>query len=125
VRLQEALFPPDAPPAGVRRWLAQIGPALVPDLFRLRFALWRARPVAGGAEDLVARWRTARRVLRERPPLSVGDLAIDGGDLKQLGLRPGPRFGAILRALLERVYDDPSLNERERLLEIARAELLT
>jgi tRNA nucleotidyltransferase/poly(A) polymerase len=124
VRLQAELFPPDAGPALVRRWLAQVGADVVPDLFRLRIALWRARPVAGGSSDLVERWRMVRRVLRARPPLSVGELAIDGSDLKQLGLRPGPEFGEILRALLERVHDDPDLNERERLLAIVRAELL-
>ncbi|HSJ16454.1 MAG TPA: CCA tRNA nucleotidyltransferase [Longimicrobiales bacterium] len=124
VRLQNELFPPDAPPALVRRWLAEVEPGFVPDLFRLRFALWRARPVAGGAADLVERWRMVRRVLRERPPLAVSDLALDGSDLKQLGLRPGPEFGIILRRLLERVWDEPALNERERLLHIVRTELL-
>jgi tRNA nucleotidyltransferase (CCA-adding enzyme) len=46
-----------------------------------------------------------------RPPLSVGDLAIGGRELQDMGLRPGPRFGEILDELLERVMDDPSLNE--------------
>jgi hypothetical protein len=45
--------------------------------------------------------------------LSVGDLALNGRDLIRLGLRPGPRFGRILEALLERVLDDPARNRRE------------
>ena len=73
---------------------------------------------------MAARWRSARRVLRERPPLTLQDLAINGGDLKALGLAPGPVFGEVLRALHERVLDDPQLNERERLLRIVREELL-
>jgi tRNA nucleotidyltransferase/poly(A) polymerase len=122
VRLQRSLFPPDAPDAGVRRWLADVTPALVNDLFRLRIAMWRADPVPGGERDLVERWRHAHRVRLERPPLTVSDLAISGAELKQLGLQPGPRFGALLRALLEEVIERPELNTREALLERVRAE---
>jgi tRNA nucleotidyltransferase (CCA-adding enzyme) len=118
VAKQSDLFPPDAPDAGVRRWLLHVPPALVAPLFRLRIALWRAHPVPGGDADLLQRWRHVRRVLAARPAISTGDLAIDGGDLKLLGLEPGPRFGAILRALLDRVIEDPSLNERDQLLRI-------
>jgi tRNA nucleotidyltransferase (CCA-adding enzyme) len=125
VRHQRDIFPPDAPDAGVRRWLRDIGLDLVADLFRLRFALWRAEE-SGDArpEDLLERWAKARGVLRTRPPLSIGDLAIGGRELRALGLRPGPRFGEILHALLERVIDDPSLNEPARLEEIVRQEWL-
>jgi tRNA nucleotidyltransferase (CCA-adding enzyme) len=59
-----------------------------------------------------------RRAIRVayRDPVSVADLAIDGGDLLALGIAPGPRVGEILRVLLEKVLDDPSLNTREQLL---------
>lgn len=120
VAKQSDLFPPDAPDAGVRRWLLHVPPELVPDLFRLRIALWRANPVARGDADLAGRWRHVRRVIASRPPLSTGDLAIDGDDLKGLGLPPGPRFGEILRELLDSVIDDPGLNDRKTLLRMAR-----
>jgi tRNA nucleotidyltransferase/poly(A) polymerase len=120
VAKQTDLFPPDAPDAGVRRWLLHVPPELVPDLFRLRIALWRAHPLPRGDRDLLERWRHVRRVLASRPPLSTNELAIDGSDLKLLGLTPGPQFGALLRALLDRVLEEPSLNERETLLRLAR-----
>ena len=120
VARQSDLFPPDAPDAGVRRWLLHVPPALVPDLFRLRIALWRANPVTRGDSDLAGRWRHVHRVIASRPPLGTGDLAIDGDDLKGLGLPPGPRFGEILRELLDCVIDDPSLNDRTTLLRMAR-----
>jgi tRNA nucleotidyltransferase (CCA-adding enzyme) len=64
VRRHPDLFPPDAPDAGVRRWIRDVGADLVHDLFRLRFALWRGEhraaralesggPESGGAERLV------------------------------------------------------------------------
>ncbi len=122
---QSDLFPPDARSPIVRRWLRALGPDLLNDLWRLRFALWRAENPAAGAlpQDLLERWRTARAVRRQGAPLSVGELAIGGADLKTLGLAPGPRFGELLRALLEHVLEDPALNTRERLLELAREEL--
>lgn len=124
VRHQRDLFPPDAPEAGVRRWLRHVGADLARDLFRLRFALWRGATEEGRPTDLLERWRMAHAVLCSRPVLDVTDLAIDGHDLRALGLEPGPRFGEILGQLLDRVTDDPSLNERGRLLELVRSELI-
>jgi tRNA nucleotidyltransferase (CCA-adding enzyme) len=48
--------------------------------------------------------------------LHVTDLRINGGDvMRLLGLPPGREVGQVLERLLERVIDDASLNERERL----------
>ncbi|HEX6938452.1 MAG TPA: CCA tRNA nucleotidyltransferase [Longimicrobiales bacterium] len=123
VARQSELFPPDAPGAGIRRWLRDIGPDLVYDLFRLRFALWRAEGGGARPTDLVDRWRAAHRVRLEHPVLDVAGLAVDGADLKALGLEPGPQFGEILRALVEVVIDRPELNTREALLERVRREV--
>jgi hypothetical protein len=138
VRHQPELFPPDAPDAVVRRWLRHVGPDLVRDLFRLRFALWRAgsrgRAVseqratneewAETPDDLLERWAKARRVMREEPAISTGDLAVGGHDLMELGLEPGPVFKEILESLLDRVLDDPALNEKAALLAMVREEWL-
>lgn len=130
VRHQADLFPPDASGASVRRWLHQTGPDLVYDLFRLRFALWRAQtgrlgPVRGRAapRDLLDRWRAVHHTILSRPPLAVPDLAIRGNDLIEAGIEPGPRLGETLRLLLERVLEEPELNTREGLLEIVRSEM--
>ncbi|MGD8279116.1 MAG: CCA tRNA nucleotidyltransferase [Gemmatimonadota bacterium] len=122
VALQDDWFPPDAPDAGVRRWLARIRPAFVNDLFRMRIALWRAAPADGGDRDILERVRHARAVLAAHPVLDLSGLAIDGSHLVALGLEPGPRFGVILQRLLARVIEEPALNERDTLLELARAE---
>ena len=38
--------------------------------------------------------------------------------MQALGLPPGPQVGHVLARLLERVLDDPSLNTREKLLDL-------
>lgn len=126
VQHQSSLFPPDAPPAGIRRWLRDVGPDLVRDLFRLRFALWRAEPGTGTEtpRDLLERWAAAHRVLLERPVLDVAGLAIGGKELRALGLPPGPEYGRILRELVEVVIERPELNTRSDLMEwVEREEL--
>ena len=48
------------------------------------------------------------------------DLAVCGRDLIDLGVKPGPAMGAILDELLSKVIDEPSLNNREVLLDIVK-----
>lgn len=124
VRHQNDLFPPDAPGAGVRRWLRDVGPDLVRDLFRLRFALWRADPERSARpDDLLDRWRAAHHTLLQHPVLDVRGLAIGGAELAELGVPRGPRYGEILRTLLELVIERPELNTREALVECVREEI--
>lgn len=121
VRLQNDIFPPDAPDAGVRRWLRHVPPSRVNDLFRLRFAL--ARAAGESAADLKQRWRHVHRILLQHPVIDVAGLAIGGKELKALGLTPGPEFSSIFEGLLERVLEDPSLNEAGTLIRIVEESL--
>jgi hypothetical protein len=41
--------------------------------------------------------------------------------MQELGMKPGPDLGRVLKALLDEVVDDPDLNQREALLERAKA----
>ena len=66
--------------------------------------------------------RKARRALRQRPVLELSGLAVGGDDLQAIGIQPGPQLGKLLQILLARVIEEPALNQRETLLEIARSE---
>ena len=93
----------------VRRWLSVVGGA-ADDL--LAFHALRA-----GSD---ASWMATVASLRERgDPLTRGDLTVNGKDLQALGAR-GPQVGHVLARLLDRVLDDPSLNQRDTLLALAR-----
>jgi tRNA nucleotidyltransferase (CCA-adding enzyme) len=120
---QHERFPaPDAPSAELRRWLRRVGRGYLNDLVRLRIASLRARG-EGSAPETARLWRRFRAELASGAALEVGELAIGGAELRSLGIAPGPLYGDILRALLERVTDDPSLNEPGRLLELAREQV--
>ncbi len=113
--------PADAPPADLRRWLARVGRVRLPDVARIWCAQERVERALGGQRqvDAAASWWALRRELARRPPLGLRDLAVDGNDLIRAGMKPGPRFGRILDGLLERVLEDPALNRRGTLVELA------
>jgi tRNA nucleotidyltransferase (CCA-adding enzyme) len=115
---QHSGFPSaDAPEPELRRWLRRIGREYVNDLFRLRIADLRARAADDPRlADTGRLWRRVRGELSGAAPLEIGDLAISGAELRALGIPPGPLYGEILRDLLERVTDEPSLNQRETLM---------
>lgn len=116
----------DAPEAELRRWLRLVGAGYVRDVLRLRVADLRARGAREGdprRREVAALRRRVRRILASAPALTLGGLAIGGAELRRLGVPPGPRMGEILRDLLERVTDEPTLNTREALMEIVRAQL--
>jgi tRNA nucleotidyltransferase (CCA-adding enzyme) len=108
--------------AAVRRFVARIGLENVPDLLSVR----RADQLAMVGErfvstSLIALEKRIEEVLAKDSTLSLKDLAVNGDELmRELGLSGGPQIGIILRWLLESVLDDPTQNERKRLLEIAR-----
>lgn len=118
--------PADASDAQFRHWLSRVGAQRLAAVSRIELAEARAGSSGRDPSEFVAAWRRARRVLETRPPLRVGELALDGDDLIRLGLRPGPEFGRILTALLGWVLEDPARNRREsleaRALELAREE---
>lgn len=57
---------------------------------------------------------------REEVP-SIKTLAVNGHDILELGVEPGPRVGRVLSSLFDAVVDEKVENKRKPLLELARA----
>jgi tRNA nucleotidyltransferase (CCA-adding enzyme) len=109
--------------ATVRRWIRRVGKERVEDLYVLNEADVRAKG-KDATDDLAALSGLrahVEKVLLLGAALSTRDLRVNGHDLMQTFARaPGPWLKRVLEALLEAVTNDPSLNERERLLGLAR-----
>lgn len=109
--------------AAVRRFIKRVGPERVEPLLRLGHAdaLGKGRDVQ---EELAALEELRARVdetLSQGSALTTLDLAVNGKDvIAELQDGPGPVVGEVLRHLLERVLDDPSLNTRDKLLPLLR-----
>ncbi|MDQ3691585.1 MAG: CCA tRNA nucleotidyltransferase [Chloroflexota bacterium] len=111
--------------AAVRRFIRRIGEPRMPLLFALRRADNDASGAGriGEANQVALERRIAAELVASPDLLRRSRLAIDGKDLqRELGLRPGPQIGRLLDRLMESVLDDPALNRREILLELARTE---
>lgn len=115
-------YTPDWTDGTVRRFVRRVGQDKVPLLFALREADIMGR---GHGEDPQGETRELSqriaRVAAADAALRVTDLAIDGRDvMRLLDIPPGRRVGQILDELLERVLDEPQLNERETLETMVR-----
>jgi tRNA nucleotidyltransferase (CCA-adding enzyme) len=104
--------------AAVRRFIRRIGGVEnVADLFALREADTRAMEKEIISEYLRELNKRIDRIIEEENALAISDLKVDGKDVMQiLNVPPGPIVGKVLHHLLEKVLDDPKLNEREILL---------
>ncbi len=101
--------------AGVRRFLARVGPENVDDLIKVREA---DRIGSGVPKAFPYKLRHLLFMIDKvrRDPISPKMLKINGNDLmKILSIDPGPKIGHILNALLEEVIEDPEKNSKKYL----------
>jgi len=108
--------------AAVRRFIKRVGSENVEPLLRLgeADALGKGRNVQ---EELTALKELRGRIdktIEEGNALTTQDLAVGGNDvIPLLEGGAGPAVGEILRSLLDRVIEDPTLNTRDKLMPIA------
>ena len=109
--------------AAVRRWIRRVSVERVEDLYALNRAdiLGKGREVPDELKGLDRLKERVASQLAARHALSTRDLAVNGQDvMRELAIKPSRRVGEVLEVLLEKVVEDPSLNERETLLRMIR-----
>lgn len=103
----------------VRRAVNQVGEAYFPMLFPVK------RADVSGQSDYMRRekfenirdWESLyHQILEKQQCVSLKTLAVNGKDLIDLGVAPGPELGKALQELLEYVLEHPEANTREELL---------
>src|SRR5262249_48049634 len=98
--------------------LRRVGVDAVAELFDLRLADVIGNGLATGfPPGLDELRRRIDHMLAAEQAFTVNALAVDGRDvMRVVEIPPGPRVGAALEPLLQRVLDDPAHNRRETLL---------
>ncbi len=113
--------------AAVRRFIIRVGKENLEDLYDLRFAdmygMWNQKIEIKYSEPVALLLELKERIneeLMKQNALSLKDLNVNGKDLMENGIPAGKKLGEILNHLLNCVIEDPSLNSREKLLEIVK-----
>lgn len=113
-------------PASVRRIINRMGEEVFPLLLEVKEADILSQSEYKRKEKLeeLSEIRILyQKILDEKDCLSLKNLAVNGKDLIELGFPKGPALGVELGRLLDRVLENPELNDREVLLNLAREEL--
>lgn len=99
----------------VRRWLSRVGLDRADAVLALADAEVQALPASRSAHahrEVQGLAHAVAKLRKSPPPLVTLDLALDGrAVMALLGAGPGPHVGEALRHLLDRVLEDPSLND--------------
>ena len=123
VREHDSMLPTTAP--GMRRLIGRMGVETIRQLMEVKQADMAAQSTHERPQKQ-ATLREARLlledVLDEAPAFTVSDLKVNGRDLMELGVRPGPAMGDILKTLLTEVQDELLPHTREA--QLARAKEL-
>ncbi|MHB8710259.1 MAG: CCA tRNA nucleotidyltransferase [Minisyncoccota bacterium] len=101
--------------SAVRRMIKNVGEENIWDLLNLRIC---DRIGTGRPKEQPFRFRKYKAMVEQalRDPISVKMLKIDGSRIMdKFHVKPGPKIGYVLNALLEEVLDDSDLNTEEYL----------
>lgn len=113
--------------SAVRRFIVRVGKENLEDLFDLRLAdmygMWNENVDIRYSDSVKLLLELKDRIeneLEKKSALTLKDLAINGKDLISIGIPSGKQLGIILKELMNVVLEDPTQNDKETLLKIAK-----
>lgn len=115
---------PEISQRNVRRMIIRVGQENFDDLLAVKRADTLAQSMYHREEKLAyidELQRVYNEIVAAGDCLRIKDLKINGKDLIALGVPQGQQIGAILNAIFDEVVENPSLNDRETLLNKARS----
>lgn len=111
--------------ANIRRAVHQIGAEHLPALFEVKRADTLAKNQYKRQEklDYLAEYqRIYQEIMEKNQCLTLKELAVKGGDLIELGMKPGKELGEALEKMLQHVLNTPEDNTREKLLKLLKTD---
>lgn len=109
-------------PSGMRKAVNRIGEDIIELLFEVKEADIKAKNPERSKEkyeQLEKAKDLYREILEKKDCVSLKSLVVNGKDLMEVGIKPGKHMGEILDQLLQKVLEEPELNTKEKLLELA------
>lgn len=109
----------------IKKFINRVGINNLESLFSLQIA-----DIKGCAkeyrsfENVLKLKKQCYEIINEKQPLTVKDLEINGNDLINLGIKQGKEIGNILNKLLEIVLESPNMNDKNKLLDIIKKEMI-
>ena len=114
--------------AAVRRFIIRVKPECMEDLYDLRMAdmygMWNEKVdirYSASVQLLLELKARVENELNKKTALSLKSLAVNGRDLMNEGIPSGKILGRILNELLDCVLEDPSMNQKEKLIATAKS----
>lgn len=110
-------------PKGIRRAASKIGKEYMDLLFEVNYADTSGKNPKNNKEkfqQLEEAKRLYKLMLINNECVSLKELDISGKDLIAAGFKPGKKMGLLLNHLLDAVIEDPTINKKEILLNIAK-----
>lgn len=105
----------------VKKFINKVGVDRLDDLFKLFIADRIGSKAPYEFDDIYRLKFECERILSEKQPLGIKDLAVNGYDLMELGIPQGEMIGQTLKSLLDVVLEDFSINDKETLLRMANS----
>ena len=100
------------------RWsLHRLGTKLFEDYIKISKSDRKNADILEEINDIDKRYK---KIIEENHAFDISMLDITGKDLMDLGIPKGPKIGEILEELLKRVIEEPKLNNKELLVDIAK-----
>ena len=125
VKYHDRQIAPDFVP--VRKAVRKFGDDIFSDLLKVKEADYKGQGSKYTANNLLMlkKIKEIYKTIKESSQcISLNSLAINGNDLINLGIEQGPRLGKVLNSLLDEVIDNPSLNNKNDLINIAKEKFL-
>lgn len=102
----------------LKKIISRAGKDNIAPLLKLEAAISANSKAPSGSCNAAQLKDMADRIIKNKEPLNIKDLDINGSDLKNLGYSQGKDLGEALNKLLQIVLEYPELNKKSKLIDI-------
>lgn len=103
--------------SNIKRLIQYIGLDNLQLLLELNIARQQSHSTENCKINILNVKKKIEQIVQNKEPIFMSDLVVNGDDLQQLGFQEGQTIGDILHSLLNLVIEDPSMNQKDLLLD--------